>query len=343
MAKEMTRRQKINPRSGDQKMAHEIDMTTGIPAIAYVGAKPWHGLGQEVDADASIDEWREQAGLNWDAIRTPVLYQNGSLREFGDKHVLYRSDTNAPLSVVSKDYRIVQPSDVLAFFRGLVERNHAKMETLGAIREGRRIWAMARLGENARVMDDEVAPYLMLATSYDGSMATIAQFTTVRVVCNNTLQASLMSNAGQHRISIPHSAIFKPSEVKDSLGLKVESWERFIDNANAMAQRKITPDEADEFLLDLFSPFARMDESFNMDKLRASKGYRSVMDLFRGAQIGGFQEAVNDSAWGMLNAVTEYIDHHKGRTQDRRLDTAWFGLGAKIKARGLELAEKLAA
>jgi hypothetical protein len=67
------------------------------------------------------------------------------------------------------------------------------------------------------------------------------------------------------------------------------------------------------------------------------------MDLFRGAQIGGFQEAVNDSAWGMLNAVTEYIDHHKGRTQDRRLDTAWFGLGAKIKARGLELAEKLAA
>ena len=38
---------------------------------------------------------------------------------------------------------------------------------------------------------EAVAPYLLLATSYDGTMATIARFTTIRVVCNNTLQACL--------------------------------------------------------------------------------------------------------------------------------------------------------
>jgi len=294
-------------------MSHQIDESAGVAAMAYAGAVPWHGLGQRVRHDASVDEWRTSAGLSWEANRTPVMYQNGELREFADKHVIYRSDTNAPLSVVSSDYRIVQPGDVLEFFRSLTEKNHAQMETLGALRGGRRIWALARMGENARVMDDEVAPYLMLATSYDGSMATTAQFTTVRVVCNNTLQAS-MRGGWMHRVSIPHSAIFNPTEVKDALGLKVDAWERFTADLRVMAERKITDNDADRFLVELLTPYARQKEGDTEDKVRASRGYKSIMELFSGAQIGGQMDAVNGSAWGMLNAVTEYIDHDKGRS-----------------------------
>ena len=29
-------------------MAHEIDSSTGVPAIAYLGEKPWHGLGEKL-------------------------------------------------------------------------------------------------------------------------------------------------------------------------------------------------------------------------------------------------------------------------------------------------------
>jgi hypothetical protein len=32
-------------------MAYEIDQSTGKPAIAYVGQKPWHGLGEELPKD----------------------------------------------------------------------------------------------------------------------------------------------------------------------------------------------------------------------------------------------------------------------------------------------------
>lgn len=323
-------------------MSHQIDESTGVAAMAYAGAVPWHELGHRVKPDASVDEWRAAAGLGWEANRAPVLYQNGGLREFADKHVIFRSDTNAPLSVVSSDYRIVQPGDVLEFFRSLTEKNHAQMETLGALRGGRRIWALARMGENARVMDDEVAPYLMLATSYDGSMATTAQFTTVRVVCNNTLQASLRGG-WMHRVSIPHSAIFNPADVKDALGLKVDAWERFIANAKVMAEQKLTDDEADRFLLVLLKPYARHKEEVTADTVRASRGYKSIMELFSGSQIGGDMDAVKSSAWGMLNAVTEYIDHDKGRSQDNRLNDAWFGRGAAMKSSALEIAEKFCA
>ena len=55
-------------------MAHEIDMTTGTAAMAYVGEMPWHGLGQELKAGASIDEWITAAGMDFDVIGTPVLF-----------------------------------------------------------------------------------------------------------------------------------------------------------------------------------------------------------------------------------------------------------------------------
>ena len=32
-------------------MSHDLDVSTGKPAMAYVGEKPWHGLGEEVAAN----------------------------------------------------------------------------------------------------------------------------------------------------------------------------------------------------------------------------------------------------------------------------------------------------
>ena len=49
--------------------------------------------------------------------------------------------------------------------------------------------------------------------------------------------------------------------------------------------------------------------------------------------------AASGTAWGLLNAVTEYVDHHRrARNQDNRLDSAWFGQGAQLKHKALEQA-----
>ena len=50
------------------------------------------------------------------------------------------------------------------------------------------------------------------------------------------------------------------------------------------------------------------------------------------------------AAWGLLNAVTEYVDHERrARSVDYRLDSAWFGPGAGIKQRALDAALELVA
>ncbi len=46
-----------------------------------------------------------------------------------------------------------------------------------------------------------------------------------------------------------------------------------------------------------------------------------------------------NTAWGLVNSVTEYVDHHRrARSQDHRLDSAWFGQGAQLKSQALNQA-----
>lgn len=327
-------------------MAHELDMTTGKAAIAYVAGSdtPWHGLGQTVNANATIAEWQKAGGLEWEAKRAEVFYQaenDTGMSKFPEKSVLYRSDTNKPLSVVSKDYNIVQPADILNFFSEIAKEGHFSIETVGSLKEGRRIWALARVGENARIMDDTVAPYLLLATSFDGTMATIGKFNSIRVVCNNTLQASLSNSAGKGQVNIPHSALFKPEQVRAELGIALDSWEEFKMRANMMAKRKINPVEVDAYLQELLEPFIPYGTVYSPDKVKTSRGYTSIMELFTGKQKGTGQDAINGTVWGLLNACTEYIDWAKGKDQDNRLNNAWFGSGAKIKDRAYEVANKM--
>lgn len=321
-------------------MAHELDMTLGKAAMAYAndGQTPWHGLGEAVDPASSIDDWRKAGGLNWEAIRTPVIF-NGLDDEYtswDEKHVLYRSDTGRPLSVVSKEYQMVQPEAILQFFKELAETAHFQIETVGSLKDGRRIWALGRIGKDALIMDDAVAPYVMLATSYDGSMATIAKFTSVRIVCNNTLQGALRNSDGNRSVTIPHSAIFSPQLVRRELGIALDTWDQFMISANRMAGHKVTDREMDSFLLEMIEPPSG--KVYSPDQIRASKGYQRIMGLFAGGQLGAESDAIKGTAWGLVNAITQYVDHEQGRLRDNRLNSAWFGAGNKFKEKAYALA-----
>jgi hypothetical protein len=101
-------------------MSHEIETNqiTGNREIAFVGDTPWHGLGQQLTKDAHIDVWRKEAGLDWLAKTAPVVFQpypEHAYQEINNKVVIFRSDTHAPLGVVTDRYKIHQPNEVLDF------------------------------------------------------------------------------------------------------------------------------------------------------------------------------------------------------------------------------------
>jgi phage/plasmid-like protein (TIGR03299 family) len=308
-------------------MAHEISIRqTGFAEMAFAGnEKPWHGLGQNVPEGADIETWRKLAGLDWDINRSTVQFMNGSMHNYEDFRVLYRSDSNEPLSVVGKNYKVVQPKEVLEFFRDLVSQDGFTIETAGSLKGGRRIWALAKTNLDGEIVDGDLfKTYLLLVTSCDGGLATTAQFTSVRVVCNNTLQMSLgQDSVGQ--VKVRHNSTFNPLTVKGQLGLNANVvYQDFMAKMKSLANTSVSQEQAKSVVEALLAKSTKIPSE--------SRGYKLILDLFNGGAKGANMDGVRGTAWGLLNAVTEYADFHiRASTQDNRLNSAWFGAGANLK------------
>lgn len=333
-------------------MAHEIDMSNDRANMAYVGDKPWHGLGNSLTDGAPLEVWQKEAGMDWAVAESELIYRHPEAGDlvFPDRRVLYRDDTNAALGVVSDDYNIVHPKQIIEFFRDLTEAHGFKMETAGCLFGGRKFWALAKAGESFTLMgEDEVKPYLLLATSCDSSMSTCAHFTSVRVVCNNTLRMSIGTNGKGAQIKVPHMAQFDADSVKGQLGIVTKAWELFIDNANILANLKLDRETAIQVVADeLKARVAKADGTLMTqdEVLENNRVLRRVIELYDGASKGNSFKSSHGTAWGLVNAVTEYFDHETGLNRverSRAFERAHLTDRASLKVKVADTLLKLAA
>ncbi len=305
-----------------------------VETMAYTGERPWHGLGNKLAPQQPIEVWKRQAGMDWTVEASEVRYITGGsgvgvINAFPEQKVLYRSDTKAPLAVVSRRFQVVQPGEILEFYRDLTAGNGFELETAGVLREGRKFWALARTGQSTTLRGrDKVDGYLLLATACDGTLATTAQFTSVRVVCNNTLAIAL--GEARSAIKVPHRSQFDPETVKRQLGITVASWDGFVARMRALAECPVDPDTV-EGLLRRVLTYGTADGKRQVVNQQA---LANVHSLYEGGGRGALLASSRGTAWGLLNSVTEYVDHHRrARSDGHRRDAAWFGQGAHIKQR----------
>ena len=233
----------------------------------------------------------------------------------------------------------VQPGEILEFYRDLTQYSGFELETAGVLKGGKKFWAMARTGQSTSLKGrDKVDGYLLLATACDGTLATTAQFTSVRVVCNNTLQIAL--GQGKGAIKVPHRSQFDPDAMKRQLGITVSAWDGFVARMKALCDRPVDPDSV-EGLLRRVLTYQGQDSKVDVVNEQA---LGSVRALYEGGGRGALLASSRGTAWGLLNSVTEYVDHHRrARSDDHRRDAAWFGQGAQIKQRAWDEVMRLVA
>ena len=343
-------------------MAHQIEQ------IAYVGETPWHGLGNQLSPKQPLEVWAQQAGMDWWIESSNVSYMAQNERgqsiimPYEEQRVLYRSDTHAPLSVVSQRYQEVQPKEILEFYRDLTEQSGFELETAGVLKGGKKFWALARTGQSTALKSKDVSNgYILLATACDGTLATTAQFTSIRVVCNNTLAIALRgqsSSAGV--VKVPHSTKFDAEKVKQQLGISVRAWDEHMYEMKQLTQRKVSQQEAKAYFDAVFnnSTMSISDPEENIIQFYRNvaqqvqekkpepngRAMNKALEMFNGQGRGAELSSAKDTAYGLLCSITEFVDHERrAMSTDHRLDSAWFGAGAGVKQRGLEQALALIA
>lgn len=342
-------------------MSHEIDTSTGKPAMAYTGAEPWHGLGQDLPDNASLEVWTTAAGLDWRAVVSPLTATLviGDEPEEGEEdtreqvevpvpnsRALVRDDTQAVLSVVSKGYKPVQPSEVMGFFKDYVEGLDAgfKMETAGSLNGGKKIWALAKCVDASFIVgkNDKVDQYLLLATSFDRSLPTLAQLTSTRVVCSNTLRVA--ANDKQNQLRITHNRKFEADLAKEALGLK-DSWDVFAEECMRFAEKEVSEDQSRRYIAEVLvnsNPHLKKNgvrEGIDEVLENENKTFEEIMAIRSNAPG---QDIAVGSVWGDLNAITYWADHEiNAKNNDNRWSSACFGRGKRVKDFAYELAKEL--
>lgn len=327
-------------------MAHAISIrANGFAEMAFMGETPWHGLGQSLQPGATLEEWEKAAGFDWRIQRAKVRFnvekpaqgmdatESPILHTWDERHILFRSDTKKPLSVVSDGYKIVQPRRVLEFFQSVAEENRITLETAGVLHGGRMYWALAKLGPEFAIAGvDRIKSYAMLATSCDGSISTTAKFCDTRVVCANTV-AMALGEYGK-AIKVKHSTHFDSQKIQLEMGLVEKRWEEVQSNAVKLARTRMTKQAALETLIRCIGDEeaflkAREERKSFANALAAQPGARvmgEIIGLFDGKARGSDSITSQGTAWGLLNAATEYFDHFAGRGDDSRLASTWFGV-----------------
>lgn len=99
-----------------------------------------------------------------------------------------------------------------------------------------------------------------------------------------------------------------------------------------LSERRVKHSEAEDFFRQVFAD-PRQDVPAKSNEWAMSKVLSIYSGRGRGAELG----TSNGTALGLLNSVTEFVDHERrARNTDYRLDSAWFGQGALIKQKALD-------
>lgn len=313
-------------------MAHEITIRAdNFAEMAFKGALPWHKLGNRMVAGASIDEWRKAGGLDFDVLRYPVYFDG---MEYPDREVLCRSDNKHPLGIVSPKFKIVQPEEVCDFFVDQINANGFEMETMGTLKGGELIWALANTGAAASIggSRDMLKGYALLVTGTNGKHSTMAFPTTIRGVCANTIKLAISSADSMVRVT--HASVFDAEKVKAQLGYTKNAFADFMLRLNRLANKPLNLEEAESVLVKI------LPKSDGSDP-RKQRSFKKIMALFTGEGLGAEMESAKQTAWGLLNGVTEFVDHHQSptRADDVKMFGALFGPGHALKHKALEILE----
>jgi len=335
-------------------MAHNLNLNskTGRYSFFTVKEKAWHNLGQIVQDYPTSEEAIRFAGLDYEVAKSPLYTKGSGIIETSDGiefrenetevpnyFANIRTDNNAVLGVVGKDYQIIQNRGAFAFFDAIVGGGDGILyETAGALGQGERIFITAKLPGYIRVGngDDVTEKYIFLTTSHDGSGSITAAFTPIRIVCQNTLNASLRNMSNVVRIKHTAGAKERLEDAHKVMGLANTLSNQLEDIFNEWANIRIEDKEVKKLIQLALCPNK---ETLDLLKKGADDEVSTVFkntveDAFAYAMVSDTQqmETTKGTLFGAYNAVTGYYQNvRKYKDNEAKLQSIVMGGTAQMK------------
>jgi len=307
-----------------------------VESMFYTGQTPWHGVGVALDAPPSAEEAIQAAGLNWKVQKQPIFTPHRgqkNMEEVPGFSAVVRKDKRRVLGVVGKTWQPLQNCDAFQFFDPFITAEVAQFHAAGSLKEGQMVWVLAKLKADPMtvVKGDEVEKFLLLSNSHDGKAAVNVRFTPVRVVCWNTLSMAESDDASPF-LRIRHAGNLRQTmkRVQQVVDVTNRTFAATLEQYRWLAKRQVG--NIHRYVLDVLQ--------VPDDAEKPPRALDNIIELFENGR-GQENPMVRGTYWAGYNAITEWVDHQRGR-DGTRLAAAWYGEGRRIKQRALGLATDLA-
>lgn len=297
-------------------MSHDLEIVNGEASFAYNGQRgnPWHMLGTDVDGDMPLHVMLEAAHADYTVSLQPVYVMTDNGVEAVEGHyATVRSGGAQPhdmaLGIVKGRYTVTQNADLAAVAQEIVGqgKGDATWDTMGVIRDGRVFFGYLRLPTlkvDPEGINDRITQGLVVSTSHDGTMQHTIGFSSVRVVCQNTLSMALGGLV--QRIGVKHTANAEDRIRAAAAGLSM--YVKANDRMRVEAERMLTVpgDVALNAVLKRHYP--------SLEQADVSKAAKTKRDNVRGDIVRLYLEGPNNrqvtghNGWGVYNAAVEYLD-----------------------------------
>jgi len=319
-------------------MAHNLANING--KVAFFGTQPaWHNLGQIVDKAQNWQEAMSLAQLDWTVSKHQLISPiNGELVPAWG---IFRDDNQAMLGTVGNVYTEMQNKFAFDFIDTILEaEGSAHYVSAGALGQGEQIWCLASINGQTDITGtgDYHNHYLLFTTSHDGSKSTVCKLTTVRVVCNNTLNQALRMSGELTKVKHTKTGQDKLTAAKNLVSGAIMGIDAITEKLRELNKRMVSKGSITTVMKRLFGDFEESKRSENKAV--------EVLRLFESNDNDMFPEN-RGTAYNLLNAITEYTDHFSGvrQTESRqgmtelqmRSENAMFGNGSDLKEKALEI------
>ena len=242
-----------------------------------------------------------------------------------------RTDTQALLGVVSKQYEIVQNDSLLRMAEFI--REEVDMDCVIVLADGAKVCFAATLrgAETDIVPGDTVKRRIVGYLGHDGKTGCGAKFTNIRVVCQNTLTAALAESGAHSSITHKNGANNNFDALINSIDVARQDFVTECELMREFSRASMGVSQFNEFV----------DEVYNIDE---GQVFRKREKLERAFRIGYGQEYAPFSIWSGVNAITQVETSTRGTTAAKgraQFARGTFGAGAQISKKAFAVAREL--
>ena len=230
----------------------------------------------------------------------------------------FRLEKGSVLGIVSDKYKVVQNSEAFDFTDSLIGEG-LKYETAGSLRGGKTIWLLGKLPERF-VAGDLFEPYVCFTNNHDGTGAVRCCMTPVRVICQNTLNLALRTATRSWSMIHRGDITMKMEDARQTLKLADQYLTKLDEEADRLANEKMTDGEIHE-ALDLLFPL----EDGATDRQKRFNQERKDQIII--CTIAPDLKEFRNTKWGFVNAVSDYVTHSEpARKTKNWQENRWGGI-----------------